>query len=701
MKKIKSGALAFGVLAAFMGQVFCQTNLQFTSVSATVEGAIQLHWASQSNHVYEIDEADSLIDTNTGSTTWNDLYDDYPSQGTNTFWLDTGNYDVVPAIPHPKDSPMRFYRIVDKGPDGLVGDEPTVSIVSPTNGSVISGLLTVTVTASADQGNLFPKFYVDGQVMWPSEDGSNYVINTCEWANGPHVLFATVDSSTAIDGPMNSSGVTGHGVSPFVDVAFSNLISRISFSQQFFQPSLGQTQQVSAVFAANCDWTLTIRDAYSNAVRTVTGSGSSMAFNWDGTGDGGTNIPDGVYYYYIDAQTNGLAPQDLPGGDSSSLKPLSNLTELWATPMNGGDAAPLAIYPPGYDTNNLYIFSASPEEMEAQSSSSISDVESDDDVQPLFSGSSSQSGPPAPLRKPNPPCKGSVGKIAVAYQMYNGNGTNTTSAAVIPDGSGIPGSYVKLNNPYGYGGNVALPYQPFHDADQTAINFVDEMGKGCWDLNDIRHDNELQLSALKGSGTFFNQADIGLLILHGTYGTSYDYTTGHPLYGIYFPIASGGSAQYLKMTDMSLGGSSPTNGLKWMAIMACESLYQKNWDSMISQGAKPYNSNLHMILGALTEFGADPLIGQYWADYMLGDQNQKPPRPPMQIRLAWYNAAYYADIAGVARGVGNYPNPTTFAVVADPSCMDDTLQTNSIPSGGTWLHDSYPIYPPGTPPPTQ
>ena len=41
------------------------------------------------------------------------LYDSYPSQGTNTFWLDTGNYLKVPPILHPAKAPMRFYRIVD------------------------------------------------------------------------------------------------------------------------------------------------------------------------------------------------------------------------------------------------------------------------------------------------------------------------------------------------------------------------------------------------------------------------------------------------------------------------------------------------------------------------------------------------------------------------------------------------------------
>ena len=79
---------------------------------------------------------------------------------------------------------------------------------------------------------------------------------------------------------------TGHAVSQFVPVLFSNLITRISFSQPYFDPSSGQTQQVSAVFAANCDWTLNIVDVYSNVVQTASGSGISMLYNWDGTSNG-------------------------------------------------------------------------------------------------------------------------------------------------------------------------------------------------------------------------------------------------------------------------------------------------------------------------------------------------------------------------------------------------------------------------------
>lgn len=710
MKIIRKTIMVSALGLAPAINVNAQTNLQFTAATSTDEQAIRLTWASQSNHVYQIQYANALATNANGSTAWQILYDDYPSQGTNTFWLDTGNYFNVPPILHPKKMPMRFYRIVDKGPDDLIGDEPTVFIISPTNDSVASDLLTVTVTAGTDQGNVYPKLYVDGQAMWPSQDGSNYVINTCEWGNGQHVLFATADSLTQPDGPAGSVGLAGHAVSPFVWVTFSNLITRISFSEEFFQPSLGQTQQVSAVFVANCDWTLTIRDAFSNAVRTATGSGTSMSFNWDGTGDGGATIPNGVYYYYISAQTNGESSDIVIGGSgggsggsvpspsfarsSGVSSDSSSSMELWAVSADLSDGpVPLALYPPGIDTNGLTIFAATPSEIQSlrppvPHANSLVTMGGGSFAPADASAPAAQASPPAPLRPPTPPCKGTVGEIAVVYQMYNANGTNPVYASPIPDGSEIPGHDVEIqSNP----GTRSLPYAPFKNVDLVAINFADEMGKACWDLDYSKHDDQLHLSDLQGSGTFFNNADIGLLIIHGAYGTSSDYTTGRPLKGIYFPIASGGGAQYLRMTDMSLGGSSPTNGLKWMAILACFSLYQQNWTSMNNQNAHPYNSNLHMILGTGTEFDADPLIGQYWADYMLGDPSVH--RDPMKIRDAWYQAAIQAYTVGVANGAPNYPNPTTFAVVADPSCTEDSLQTNSVPTGGTWIYNSKTVYP--------
>jgi len=442
-------ALGLGLLVAQYASG--QTNLQFTAVAATDEKAIRLTWASTNGEVYEIDEADALIDTNTGSTIWKKLYDNYPSQGTNTFWLDTGNYNIAPQILHPKNMPMRFYRILDLGAD-TTSDEPTVSITSPTNGSAVTGELTINVVASTDQPVLSgTKLYVDGQEMQMADSRTNYSdsstnyevdtysINTCEWGNGTHTLFATVECASGYGDAINASPVLlGHAVSVFVPITINNLVTRISFSQPFFDPSVGQTQQVSAVFAANANWTLNIVDAVSNVVLTTTGSGTSMQYNWDGTGTGGTNLPTGIYYYLISAQTNGLAPQSLISENLSSASmssPGLQPMELFAVPTDGSGApVPLAIYPQGFDINNLTIFSATQAEIDSLYSedsepevalnsgvSLATDSGGGDAASPNGSPAPSpQPAPPSPQRPPNGPAKGVTGIFGVAYQEYKG-----------------------------------------------------------------------------------------------------------------------------------------------------------------------------------------------------------------------------------------------------------------------------------------
>jgi hypothetical protein len=241
-------------------------------------------------------------------------------------------------------------------------------------------------------------------------------------------------------------------------------------------------------------------------------------------------------------------------------------------------------------------------------------------------------------------------------------------------------------------GDRSLPYAPFRKADLTAITFIAEMTAGPWDLYRMKHDNEVQIADLKGSGTWFNNADLGLLMVHGTYGTSDDMTPGRPVRQMYFPIDASGSAQYLRMSEMSLGGPTQTNGLKWMALMGCFSLYPQNWTSMKNQQVKPYNSNLHMILGCATAFASEPLIATLWADYMLGiDPQTRKPAPPMKMRDAWYAAA---NDAYKRLRLTDVPNPTVLAVAADGNCAEDYLQTNSVPSGATWSYfNTHTVYP--------
>jgi T5SS/PEP-CTERM-associated repeat protein len=327
-----------------------QVNLVNTGVelTRTSEGAVSLRWNSQSNAIYRLECTDS---TST-DTVWTLMQDNYPSQGTNTIWLDTGNYLQNPAIQHPKYATDRCYRVDYLGTNSVT--PPSVNVVSPANGAILSGVVTVTVAAASSTVPYLNSYlYVDGQRMHYSDDGSNFAINTCEWPNGPHILFATAKGQSQLDGLSELLPIdAAYAASPYVPVTFSNFISQVAFSQQFFEPALGQIQQVTATFGANASWTLQIQDQHGNTARNASGSGSSMTFNWDGTGNGGSGIQVGVYYFAISAQASGgsssetttapTRPPTAPGKGSLGTFGVarwdfSEYPNAFPTPYNGVD----------------------------------------------------------------------------------------------------------------------------------------------------------------------------------------------------------------------------------------------------------------------------------------------------------------------------------------------------------------------------
>lgn len=672
------------LVLALAATTFAQTNLQFTAATVTDEQAIRLSWASTDHEVYQIQCADALATNADGSTAWQILCDNYPSQGTNTFWLDTGDYLLhVPPIVHPKYAPMRFYRILDKGVDDLVSDEPAVSIISPTNGFVATGDLTITVAASTDQsGGMNTKLYVDGQEMWPSDDGTNYVINTCEWGNGAHTLFATAVAYSQLNSSINSGPtLVGHGVSPFVQVVFSNLVTRISFSQPFFNPDAGQTQQVSAVFAANSDWTLNIVDRSTNIVKTATGSGTSMLYNWDGTDDSNNPVNAGVYYYLISAQTNGESSERMMNESMATSSFASDDSSQWyVTPIDGsGGITPLALYPPGtIDTNNYYLFQASPSDVRPQRSSSMAMHSSfSADSSSSSDSPSSQDASAAPARPPTAPMARVAGTFGIAYQTYSAVGSGYYQPAS-PQQYNTPNlGHITID---GYGSGNPPKYYALTDADFEALQFAAEMEKGGWSPGLTKHDDTLTIGDLRGSGTPFNQVNIGFLVIHGATGDTMDYTASG-CKQMYFPIAAGTSSQYLRMSEMNFGGAG-TNGLKWMVLATCRSLQHDNWSSMQSQNIHPYNSNLHLLLGVDTDLTIEPRIGQKFAHYILVGKDSG----PMKIRDAWYQAARDAYADALKFGFTPTVNPIKFIVAGDSNCFNDTVQTN-YPPQGSWTTD--------------
>jgi len=698
MKKIQLVGLFVGTVLISISQGFCQNTLHFTGVNATAENAMQLHWASNTNEIYEIDEADALVDTNTGSITWNTLYENYPSQGTNTLWLDTGNYFTDPEILHPSKMPMRLYRVTLTGTNTL--SAPSVSITSLTNGFDASGDITVTVTANSVQYFLSTKLYVDGQEMnvpdtstnWTDSGGTNYitdtyVINSCEWPNGSHTLFGTAYCQSGASGAHNASTIgIGYGVSPYVSVIFDNLVTRISFSQPFFTPEDGQIQQVTASFTANANWTLQIQDVNSNTVRTATGSGTSMLFNWDGKDGSGVDLPVGNYTYLFTVQTNGSSFSITSEESSIISSSFDDSAELWASPTTDWTVAvPLALYPPGFDTNGFTIFEASPSEMlslrssEMTSRTSFAAMDAGSGAASQdYNGASAQTSR-APKRPPVNPVKGRAGVYGVAYQTYSANGAWFELG---PPLNGVLTQHVLLEGKTTVADST-FDYDPLPQYKREANNFIEQMKKGNWSRGFARVDDKLSINDLRGSGTIYNSVKLGLVLLHGTYGSGLDYTVGG-CKQMYFPITAGHGAQYIRMSEMNFG-SSATNGLKWMAISACNSLFHTDWSNMQSLGVKPYNSNLHLLLGTDSTVYTDDHIMELWAKYMTKGRGTN---APMTIKDAWVNSA--SDAYHQTRF--NYPITMKFAVAGDSSCISDTLNSTSTP-GGSWAYSSTQVYP--------
>jgi hypothetical protein len=662
----------FTALAALVSVTYAQNTIQFTSVNATSEKAVQLHWASNSNELYEVDYADSLIDTNTGTITWNKLYDLYPSHGTNTFIADAGNYDSDPIVVHPKYSPMRFYRIVNLGQND--GTNPTVSITVPSDGTTLTGEATITVSAYSDAILSGVKLYVDGEEQYDSDDGTNFVINTCEWDNGPHVLFAVAKSQSDFTGLPGQTSVTyGSAVSSYVTVNFSNLITRWDFSELFFQPENGQTQTVTATFAANCDWTIQVQDENSNVVRSATGSGASMSWIFDGRDTNGNVLTPGLYWYLLDAETNGLDSLIASGGGSGDGGGVpspsfassgffsgdsDDTTQLWAQSANGS-VAPLALYPPGFDTNDFTIFeeplSWSPFENSLSSESFAAMDSSGGGASPAAAGYSGPSGQNSkgPQRNPKQRHIGVTGNFGVLY---------TDGALYCPPPTlltHLPPYYVKIDGDP-VGANLAQPAQP--EVANIAKAFVTGMKNSGYTNSFLRGSGKWSASDLSGNSASINSVNLGLLISHASYAETVENPADQILHTYIW--LSGGT--YVHLNDMRLGAG---GNLRWMTMLTCDTLRDQNISTYVNRGwmSTIINDNLHLLLGANTIISGSQNTTSFYAANLKKKQT---------IPSAWYNALRDSLKGATLSG------PRVAKVMGHNPCFGDKLMDFVDPDPG-------------------
>lgn len=413
-----------------------------------------------------------------------------------------------------------------------------------------------------------------------------------------------------------------------------------------------------------------------------------MVFNWDGTGDGETNIPDGVYYYYISALTNGEASQVVGGGSGGSgggSPPTpgfasSSSSELWAVAPDSENVVPLALYPPGFDTNGLTIFTASPSEIETLTSPSTTESLVTANASPAYSGPSGQN-TLTPGRPPTAPTKNSLGDIGVAFFAHLA--TNTYSVPL--NGYPLPGEggEVQIENSYG---NVT--FYPIPEAGYCANDFQTTMrGKGWWGPNSfnlsgsIIHVNDLRSASLGGNEIFGN-VNVGLFIDHGNYGTSADMNpdaNGSLMTYMSSDNPSDRSAPWLRLSEFGFGGN-----LRFMGILACNPLCDPNYNSMLNAGSLPIKSNLHLLCGAST-FAACGDVGGLWAYNMTGGFL----RPAQTVMQAWFNAGQKQYILLTNWNYG----PIVFRVAGQDNCFSDTLKNYQGSTSGNIINQDHQVYP--------
>ena len=687
------------------------TNLVVLNTKVGDERAPVLTWQSESNAIYRIDYAGVVANTN---TQWKLLYDDYPSHGTNTFWMDSGYSAALTEIPHPKRMGTRFYRVVKTGTNTAA--PPYVRVTSPASNDVLTGEITVSVMATTSLAAVSFRLFVDGQEQYPSEDGTNFVINTCEWANGPHVMYAVAKADSELGGVFGTrpAFTRGKAVSPYIPIIFDNYVSQLYFTEPFFEPTLGQTQTVTAVFAQYSSWAAKVLNEDSNVVHTVTNSGYTMRFDWDGTGDGGTNLPNGVYYVLVEAaQVTAPAPGSGGGGANDPL-PGPGGTSMQAGEQGQKSVAwyptsPIQAALAGWDSYYLVPPPMPPVKIEGkwyswealygpitpvqvplgttflQNLANKLTAQSETMMTANAAAGAGAGAAMGPTKPPVKPIKGSVGTFGVAYIQYLPNGASGLAA---PSSGLVFPLQTKISLETG-NQNTTWTFNPISQFKALSEGFANKMKSKGWKASFIKANDEVRVQDLKktslGGSNIFNTVNLGFFMSHGAYGNSLDYTSeASQSYQTYFPIwtSTNNVNNWIRFSEFHFGSTN----LKWMAFLACNTLRDANYDSMNNRGVLPFDDKLHLFCSGKTILYAGNDVGFYFAKHMTKGGFLT---SAQTVKRSWF----LGGKDGYKNGFG-ITNTVVFRVAGHQECFGDTLKNSVEPSTQDIVKEDQQVYPP-------
>jgi len=402
-----------------------------------------------------------------------------------------------------------------------------------------------------------------------------------------------------------------------------------------------------------------------------------MEFAWDGTGDGGTNIPNGLYEYLVTA-TEATAPAQSPGGGGGEGPPSPMMAAL-----AGGETSYFVEPPPmppvkkdgkwySWEEINGPLPPLEMKISEARQQQFLNSLETAVSTQNLGGPMAPQQGSSAVTKGPTKPptvgVKNKLGTFGAAFQRYLPNGMSVPAPT-----SGLPFPLPARIRLEGAPVNASFTVPALPVLDQMRAYFAKGMWDRGWQIEYFSFDDNLSAYHLRkeslGGSNAFNKVNLGLFMAHGTYGTTLDYTdsAGQTLQ-TYFPFyhKQNNTYDWLRLSECDLGSTN----LFWMGLFACNSLEHGAFQSMYNSGRLPINNNLHILLGISSTAYATADYGQIWARKM----------KTMPIGAAWIDAAKDAYKAAGT----NITGVITFRYAGWGNCFFDTLKNNQAPdtSGG-------------------
>lgn len=296
-----------------------QTNLLVTVVN-TADSTKIVSWNSTPGATYTLESTETLDPPGLAQARWVTREVEYPSQGTNTVWMDVGDPTWIPRLHHPRLGLSRFYRVIQTGTNALAS--PSVSVSLYTNNAVMppggSAAGFLEVRFSVDGGtnaDIVSEIlvFVDGQIVKRRSSAStNAWVNTTEWGNTQHTIWVAAKTVEAADTTTDDTNwnatITGVGISTPQTVTFDNFIYNFFVASPFYIPSVDGVQEIVADFQEESYWRLWVLQGGQNVVTYFEGTNTSLYVAWDGKDYWGDEVYDGFYDYLIEARPTRIGP---------------------------------------------------------------------------------------------------------------------------------------------------------------------------------------------------------------------------------------------------------------------------------------------------------------------------------------------------------------------------------------------------------